>query len=280
MEYKNLQNIQIEKLHKTFLDAFSDYTVNMDLSVDKFNSNLKRKGFSPEISIGAFENGNLVGFILNGLRNINGKLIAYDIGTGVKIDFRRQKITTNMFVYVKKILKDKKIDKYILEVITTNISALNFYKKEGFRIKRKFNCFELNKKKFNFYYKYKVENLENLDLKPLSVFWDFTPSWQNSIDSINNISKDFVYSVVYSNKEIVSYGIINKNTGDIPEIAVNKNFRNQNIGISILSNLIENTNSNIITINNIDDKSTITMNFLTKLGFENTVSQYEMILII
>lgn len=280
MEYKNLQNIQIEKLHETFLDAFSDYTVNMDLSVDKFNSNLKRKGFSPEISIGAFENGNLVGFILNGLRNINGKLIAYDIGTGVKIDFRRQKITTNMFVYVKKILKDKKIDKYILEVITTNISALNFYKKEGFRIKRKFNCFELNKKKFNFYYKYKVENLENLDLKPLSVFWDFTPSWQNSIDSINNISKDFVYSVVYSNKEIVSYGIINKNTGDIPEIAVNKNFRNQNIGISILSNLIENTNSNIITINNIDDKSTITMNFLTKLGFENTVSQYEMILII
>lgn len=280
MEYKNLQNIQIEKLHKTFLDAFSDYTVNMDLSVDKFNSNLKRKGFSPEISIGAFENGNLVGFILNGLRNINGKLIAYDIGTGVKIDFRRQKITTNMFVYVKKILKDKKIDKYILEVITTNISALNFYKKERFRIKRKFNCFELNKKKFNFYYKYKVENLENLDLKPLSVFWDFTPSWQNSIDSINNISKDFIYSVVYSNKEIVSYGIINKNTGDIPEIAVNKNFRNQNIGISILSNLIENTNSNIITINNIDDKSTITMNFLTKLGFENTVSQYEMILII
>lgn len=280
MEYKNLQNIQIEKLHKTFLDAFSDYTVNMDLSVEKFNSNLKRKGFSPEISIGAFENGNLVGFILNGLRNINGKLIAYDIGTGVKIDFRRQKITTNMFVYVKKILKDKKIDKYILEVITTNISALNFYKKERFRIKRKFNCFELNKKKFNFYYKYKVENLENLDLKPLSVFWDFTPSWQNSIDSINNISKDFIYSVVYSNKEIVSYGIINKNTGDIPEIAVNKNFRNQNIGISILSNLIENTNSNIITINNIDDKSTITMNFLTKLGFENTVSQYEMILII
>lgn len=79
----------------------------------------------------------MVGFILNGLRSWNGKTTVYDIGTGVIIDYRRQGITSNMLLNVKEILKQKQVEQYLLEIIQSNTSAVQFYKKEGFKVKRK-----------------------------------------------------------------------------------------------------------------------------------------------
>ncbi len=72
--------------------------------------------------------------------------------------------------------------------------------------------------------------------------------------------------------------MINKKTGDIPQIAVNKNYRGKGIGRSIVTDLIENTESQKISILNVDDESKCTKDFLIKIGFEPIVSQYEMLL--
>lgn len=58
----------------------------------------------------------------------------------------------------------------------------------------------------------------------MTKFWDFKPSWQNSIDSSNAVSDTFIYSIVKVNDDIVGYGIIDKKTGAIPQIAVDKNI--------------------------------------------------------
>ena len=109
-------------------------------------------------------------------------------------------------------------------------------------------------------------------------FWDFEPSWQNSIDSINAVSDAFIYSVVRFNDSIVGYGVIDKKTGDIPQIAVNKNYRYKGIASSIITGLIKNTDSHNINVINVDGESKSMMNLLLKLGFKYGVSQYEMIL--
>ncbi|EDU36729.1 GNAT family N-acetyltransferase [Clostridium sporogenes] len=278
LEYRTLNKTSIETLHKAFLDAFSDYQIEVDLSIERLKQMLQRRGYVPEISIGAFKNDLLVGFILNGLRSWNGKTTVYDIGTGVIIDYRRQGITSSMLLNVKEILKQKQVEQYLLEVIQSNTSAFQFYKKEGFQVKRNFPCFELDKKCYVPLKKYKVEHTNRMAWEQLTEFWDFEPSWQNSMDSINAVSEEFLYSIVHFDNTIVGYGIINKKTGDIPQIAVNKHYRGKGIGRSIITDLMENTESHKISVINVDDESKCTKDFLIKLGFEYIVGQYEMFL--
>lgn len=276
--YKILDKTGIEILHKAFVDAFSDYQVKIDLPFWKFKQMLQRRGYVPEMSIGAFENERLVGFVLNGFRNWNGKSTVYDLGTGVIGDYRRQGITSNMLLNIKEVLKEKQVEQYLLEVIKSNTSAVQLYKKQGFEAQREFSCFQLDKNKYNSITTCKVEHVDRINLEQLTGFWDFRPSWQNSIDSINALPEAFVYSIVQLDNTIVGYGIIDKKTGDIPQIAVNKDYRGRGIAKSIVTDMINNTESNKISVINVDDQSKSTKDFLLKLGFEYSVGQYEMLL--
>lgn len=279
--YDTLENIGIETLHETFLNAFSDYQVKMDLPLFKFQYMLQRRGYVSKVSIGAFNNETLVGFVLNGVRNWDGKLTAYDTGTGIIEAYRKQGITSNMLLNVRRLFQQMGVEQYLLEVIQSNTSALQLYKKQGFKILRDFQCFHLDKNKYNPITTYKVEHVDMIspnDWRELTKFWDFAPSWQNSIDSINAVSDSFIYSIVHLDDNIVGYGVIDKKTGDIPQIAVNKNYRRKGIARSIITDLMKNTESYNINIINVDERSKSMKDFLLKLGFECGVSQYEMIL--
>ncbi len=279
--YDTLENITIETLHRTFLNAFSDYQVKMDLPILKFQYMLQRRGYVAKASIGAFNDETLVGFVLNGVRNWDGKLTAYDTGTGVIETYRKQGITSNMLLNVRQLFKEMGVEQYLLEVIQSNTSALQLYKKQGFKILRDFECFHLDKNKYNPITTYKVEHVNTInsnDWRELTEFWDFVPSWQNSIDSINVVPDAFIYSIVRLDDNIVGYGVIDKKTGDIPQIAVNKNYRRKGIARSIFADLIKNTESYNINVINVDGESRSMKDFLLKLGFECGVSQYEMIL--
>ena len=100
----------------------------------------------------------------------------------------------------------------------------------------------------------------------------------SNIDSINATSNAFIYSIVRFEDTIASYGIIDKKTGDIPQIAINKNYRRKGIAKSIVADLINNTESYKIGVLNVDSKCESMKHFLLKLGFEYSVNQYEMIL--
>ena len=276
--YKILDKTSTEILHKTFLDAFSDYQVKIDLPFWKFKQMLERRGYVPEMSIGAFKNQMLVGFILNGFRNWNGKSTVYDLGTGVVGEYRRQGITSNMLLNIKEVLKEKQVEQYLLEVIKSNTSAVQLYKKQGFEIQREFTCFQLDKNKYNPITTCKVEHVDRINWRQLTKFWDFKPSWQNSIDSINAVPKAFIYSIVHFDNTIVGYGIIDKKTGDIPQIAVNKHYRGKGIARSIMTDMIKNAESHKISVINVDDQFKSTKDFLLELGFEYSVGQYEMLL--
>jgi ribosomal protein S18 acetylase RimI-like enzyme len=280
INYSLLENTDIEALHKTFVNAFSDYQVKIDLPLWKFRNMLLRRGYNSQISMGAFENGELVGFVLNGLRNWNGKLTAYDVGTGVIGKYRKQGITGNLIQNIKEMLKEAEVKQYLLEVIKSNTAAFELYKKSGFKIIREFKCFKLDKSNHIPDTKYKVEHIEKIELndwEKTTEFWDFKPSWQNSVDSINAVDT-LCYSIVRLDNAVVGYGVIDKKTGDIAQIAVDKNYRRKGIAGSIISDLINSTESNKISILNVDDQCKSMLEFLHDLGFEDSVGQYEMVL--
>ena len=281
VNYDTLENVSIEKLHTTFTEAFSDYEVKIDIPILKLQQRLQRTGYLTEASIGASDNDVLVGFLLNSIREWDGKLTAYDTGTGVIKEYRNKGITSSMFLNVLKNLKEMEVQQYLLEVIQSNTSAVHLYKKQGFEVSREFECFNLDKKLFTCAPTHQVQHINEIteiDWIKLMSFWDFKPSWQNSVDSINAVSDEFICSIVSINDEIVGYGMIDKNTGDIPQIAVDKNYRGKGIGSSILADLVKNTESCSLNVVNVDSQCDSMKDFLLNLGFKLMIKQYEMIL--
>ncbi|NMM61670.1 GNAT family N-acetyltransferase [Clostridium sp. P21] len=279
--YSTLESIGMEKLYKTFLEAFSDYQVKIDLPILKFQQMLQRRGYISKVSIGAFENNTLVGFLLNGIRYWDGKLTAYDTGTGVIKTYREHGITSNMIFNTKQLLGEMGVEQYLLEVIQSNISAVRLYKKQGFEILREFECFNLDKNKYTPTAAYETQHINSItksNWKEFAKFWDFKPSWQNSIDSVNDASGTFVYSIIIIDNTIVGYGIIDKYTGDIPQIAVDKNYRGRGIGRSIFADLLKNTEAYNVKVLNVDNHCDSVKDFLFNLKFQQNVSQYEMVL--
>ncbi len=281
IQYKTLENTGIEVLREAFKDAFSDYQVKFDLPMWKFGAMLQRRGYAPGISVGAFNEERLVGFVLNGFRDWNSKSTVYDMGTGVIGEFRKQGITSNILAYLKELLKERGTEQYLLEVIQTNTTAYQLYKKQGFKVVREYTCFHMDKNLYHPRGTYRVESMDRFgdaEWDNIATFWDYMPSWQNSADSVNALAEAFRYSVVRLDGILAGYGIIDKRTGDIAQIAVDKRYRRRGIARSILTDLVEHTEAEKVAILNVDSRDEGMKSFLLKVGFVNTVDQYEMLL--
>lgn len=280
--YRSLKDESYNTLYTAFTKAFSDYQVNINLSPEAFPKMLKRRGYSAEFSYGAYDNDELIGFILNGIRKWNNKTTAYDTGTGVIATYRKRGITTKLFSHIKEMLIQNQVEQYLLEVIQSNSVAADLYLKQGFQITREFICYQAEITDIN-----KVKScdaiinsgqLDMVNWDQLESFWDFTPSWQNSVDSVMCAKESLYMTIARLENNIVGYGIIDLNTGDIPQLAVNREFRNRGIGHAILENLLGCTKSNHIRFINVEDRCETLNMFLRNISLKEITKQYEMVM--
>ncbi|MDT9721968.1 GNAT family N-acetyltransferase [Paenibacillus sp. ClWae2A] len=180
---------------------------------------------------------------------------------------------------IQKLLKEKNVEHYLLEVIQSNESAVQLYSKQNFKIQREFSCFQLQKDKFIPQTTCTVECVERIDLEQFKEFWDVEPSWQNSIDSIYAVPEAFIYVVARQDHSIIGYGIIDKKTGDVPQLAVNQNYRGVGVASSILTEMVQRTESPRLSVLNVESHLKPMEDFLlVKSGFTYHVGQYEMLL--
>ena len=280
---KQLTNIPIEIIHQAFSKAFADYEEPFDMTVHQLQYMIERRGFNPELSFGAFDNDELVGFTLNGIGMWNDELTAYDTGTGIVKAYRKQGIATQIFDESLPILKEHGIKQYLLEVIKTNTKAFDLYKKAGFEVLREFDYFvsPIELLNINFNQKthhFKIEQMNEPQWELFSTFWDFYPSWQNSKDSVIKKLDSFKLSEIFDAEKIVGYGIIESHTGDIPQFAIATNYRRKGLGTALFKTFCDNTKSGILKIINTDIKDKGTKTFLENLGFKAGFGQFEMLL--
>ncbi len=285
-EIRILTEVPTEVIHNAFVEAFSDYQVKMDLPLKRFEGMQRRRGFDGEFSIGCFHEGRLVGFILNGCREYNNRKTVYDMGTGVIGAYRKKGITTSLFQVIKKVIKEKGVEVYLLEVLQENTPAVELYKKSGFVTTRNFRCFKRDKDQGKVFpsqdlkdgYKIREMEMTKETLELCSLFWDFNPSWQNSIESVIADKNSFKGIFVSFNDKIIAYGIVDKTTGDIPQLSVDRGYRGNGLGKFLLRELEKATASDKLSILNVQEGAGNMEDFLMKNNFVNYVDQYEMIL--
>lgn len=279
-EIKSLAGIPYQKIHQAFADAFADYEIQ--LSESQLEVMLKRRGWKPELSFGAFSKGRLVSFTLNGIGNFNGLRTAYDTGTGTIKSFRGKGLASAIFVHSLPFLKEAGIRQYLLEVLQHNTNAVSLYRKLGFQISREFDYFSEEVKnispgEINLPGGIHIDLIQADQIESLQVFFDFIPSWQNSFEAISRCPEDFTTFAAYSREKIVGFCVFEPVSGDLTLLAVNPEFRRQGLGSALFARALELSKNPAIKAINLDSQHKSLGQFLRTKGVKQQGKQFEMI---
>lgn len=198
-----LESVTTNELLAVFNSSFSDYIVPFHLTKEQLEDKIKSDRIGLKLSAGAFEGNNLIGFILHGYDTVDYVKVVYNVGTGVIPTKRGNKLTKRLYEYLLPIFKVQNIDKVVLEVITENKPALTTYKSIGFETVRKLNCYKGSINIINTPSDLEIRELTYHDWRQLQSFWDWKPSWQNSITAVEILKSTNISIAIYKGEKHV-----------------------------------------------------------------------------
>jgi len=280
MEIASLSKVDFQTLYQAFHLAFADYEVQINQG--QLQAMLKRRGFDPDLSFAAFEGDEIVSFTLNGIGNFNGIPTAYDTGTGTLKKHRGEGLATKIFNHAIPFLKERHIEQYLLEVLQHNTKAVSVYRNLGFEITREFNYFVQKVAAFEYKtlsldYHYRIEQINLKAIESATGFWDFYPSWQNSLEAIKRSEDEFVMLGAYAENELTGYCVFEPASGDVTQIAVDRHCRRKGIATRLLHEAIKFDQIDTLKIINTDISCGSMNFFLRASGIPIKGRQYEMI---
>jgi ribosomal protein S18 acetylase RimI-like enzyme len=275
LSYRLLTAADFSSLYECFLDAFSDYQVNMQVPEPEFAQRLLRDGVQLEISAGAFDADRMIGFYMNGLGEWQGKKTAYDAGTGVIPHYRGRGVAQDAFAFTVSRLKERAVSQYLLEVLTANERAVSLYRKLGFVEVRRLAVLRSQDalEPLDDLPEVELRRIEVPDWRLFQSFWDSYPSWQNSMAAVERIPKDRLIVGAHVDGACVGYGVVFKPVANLMQLAVAPAYRRQGIGSRILRAL---SDGETLKVNNIDEKLKVTLAFFEANGFKVVLEQFEM----
>ncbi len=269
-----------DQLYSAFSEAFSDYVIPFALTEQQFRNHLNLTGVDLTRTVACVKDEQIVGFSLNGFGMWDGKLTAYDAGTGVIPGHRRQGISEEMFRVMLPEFERDGVEQILLEVITTNTNAIKLYEKLGFRSGRLLALLQRDEP-----LEVKADPpgiqlrpIVELDWALLSSFWDSSPAWQNSLEAIERSTKLKRIVGAFSGDRCIGYVIFSEKFGRIAQLAVDRDFRRRGIGTALLGVVQSQTLAGYsLQVINIDTTLKNAMAFFEKLGFYQRLNQHEMI---
>lgn len=268
-------------LHQTFLNAFADYIVPIQLDNEQFRAKLQREGILPEFCVAAFDGDKMAGFILTGLGEWQGLPTAYNAGTGVLPAYRGNGLTQQLYTFLLPKLRESGVESCLLEVIKENTPALKSYQQVGMQTTRSLDCFRVKKEELLL----EADTPENItigkatkpDWKVYQSFWDITPTWQNSILAIKRSRNDnVVLEARDQNNAICGYIVVFPGSGAVAQLAVAHSYRNQGIGSALLREAVKLVQAPVLLCINVDTAGTGVISFLKQRYFKPILQQYEM----
>lgn len=231
------------------------------------------------LSAGAFDQDTLAGFIFTSVNYYDGKLTAYNGGTGVRPSQRGQQLTLRMYDFLIPRLKEKNVRQCVLEVLTENDRAIKAYRQVGFRETKAYRCFKLENK--NIVVKpprlpFEIITVKQPNWELYDSFSDQVPSFLDSPLMIDfNLENETIIEAHAANG-CIGYAIYQPDFGRISQIGVAPKFRGYGIAANLIRYIQKTSKQKGLSIINVDKHATGTMAFFKHLGFKNQLDQYEM----
>ncbi len=273
MEIKTLEGIPIAILADTFNEAFSDYKIRFNVTEDFFRKKFEAESIKQKLSVGAFDGGRLVGFILHGVDEIDGVKSVFNGGTGVVPSHRGRRITEAMYIYALQILCTAGYKHHQLEVLHDNDKAKKVYLKMGFKDVRMVASFA-GKVAAEIPPSITIQQVDKLDFEVLQSWCNVQPTWQNNTQCILRVASRHDFYMACLNGEEAGFAAVDTLNNRIKQFAVKPSLRRNGVGHALFSHISD--KYGIVTFVNYDLSDTGSLLFFNKLGLVQDNDLYEM----
>jgi ribosomal protein S18 acetylase RimI-like enzyme len=269
--------------HATFVEAFSDYQIDMSyMTIERSWLRNLKSGVQYDCSVGAFDGEKLVGLTFVGLDDWKGEKAAFDSGTGIIPAYRGQGLAKAMFEFILPRLRERGVSKFLLEVLQTNSPAIRAYTKTGFTITREFACYNLLPDSFssasNSPDKFEVRTIDKAKVQEFKTLTDWQPSWENSFSGMDRIEDKLIRLGAFKGDQCVGVLVFYPLLRWIMSVVVVEEFRRQGVASTLLNTLMADLcgDTDIVKIPNIDRLDKGMLDFFENAGARHEIDQFEM----
>jgi len=277
-----LRSVDRSQLHRAFLDAFADYAMDArGTTEERLLLRMRKNAVDYDLSPGLYDGDRLVGFTMIGIGRWDARLAAYDAGTGIVPDFRNQGWARKMFDHALPALHARGIERFVLEVLQSNEPAIKAYRKSGFEIVRELRCFVAGAETLRALPFDPTIRIEPIDAKlfhTLTDAADWRPSFENRFAAVDAIPDHVAIFGAWHDEQCVGALAYSPSLHWLLSLLVRPAARRQGIGRALLRHLADQLpeDATRLAALNVDGDDVGMPSFLTALGFEPLVDQYEM----
>jgi len=261
----------VEEIVKILNLAFSDYIIPINFTMEYVNERWAASGVDYRLSFGAFDKGQLVGFIIHAINFYGKTKVAYNASTGIIPTHRRKGLLTKLYKKAIITLQENGIHKSTLECITENERAILAYQKVGFTIDRQYHLYKFNWKQKEIQSTLRITVNKKFNFSDFDLLQNYVPSIENQVHCLENYKNNLVSISVFDTNEIVAYLIFHKKSKRIHRLGVKEN--DWNTYGEILFSGLETESYNII---NVDTQNENIHSFFRKMKFTNYIDQFDM----
>ncbi|NOU74050.1 GNAT family N-acetyltransferase [Paenibacillus sp. LMG 31458] len=289
MIFKKMSEMSAEDMVSLWNKGFEGYFLNSTLSLDKFLARTVNEGLSLEHSLVVYENSDPIGFVMNGVRVIEGKKVAWNGGTGIAPEHRGKGIGKILMERNLQLYREQGVDIALLEALIQNKAAIKLYQSVGYGITEQLICLQHTEAldasllKSNSPSQYVTKRGLPVEVKRLS-FYRHLSAWQTQWASM----KDGECIIVSDEAdEVVGYALYKRIFGEDGNLATIALYQCESIPgradaedilKAVLSEVYAPLSSSCkrITMNIIDSNKEL-IGLLERLGFTAFVEQVHMI---
>ncbi|MBP1988544.1 GNAT family N-acetyltransferase [Paenibacillus eucommiae] len=132
VQIKSLSECTFNETLELWNNGFQGYYSDMTQSMPGIISHLGNASIHPGLSVAAFVEGKPAGFVLTGIKEVNGIKTAWNGGTGVSPEFRGMGIAKALMKEMVHKLREEGAHIATLEVVSKNVGAIAAYESGGF----------------------------------------------------------------------------------------------------------------------------------------------------
>lgn len=153
----------------------------------------------------------------------------------------------------------------------------------NFEVTREFDCFRQTIKQIDIRRINTdciIEQIGTDSIRQAQHCCDFSPSWQNSIESIERGISDLMCFGAFLNGIMVGHCVFDVHTGDLTQIAVQDEYRRKGIASRLLKEAIARMKTDFIKVLNISSDNRSTPAFFKNKNIPLVSKQFEMMLLL
>lgn len=132
VSFKRMNECKLDEVVQVWNEGFKGYFFDATMTVEMFLNRLVLEELSPTLSFVAYQDQRPVGIVLNGIREVEGRKIAWNGGTAVVEACRGTGVSGKLMDYALQLYREEGVQLAMLEAISENERAIRLYKGKGY----------------------------------------------------------------------------------------------------------------------------------------------------